>query len=131
MSGRVISIDEFAMTVEQLVEENIDKAESQFKKDITAAANTATNVVKSSSPVRTGKYAAGWKKKIEGTDATGFSAVIYNSSKPSLTHLLEKGHQKVLWGHETHEKVDPAPPNGHINKGFDAGAAELLRRLGK
>ena len=44
------------------------------------------------SPKNTGNYSKGWKVK-STTNFYEFSSTIYNANKPSLTHLLEKGHR--------------------------------------
>lgn len=54
------------------------------------------------------KYATGWKyDKRPGKNNRG--AVIYNGKYGSLTHLLENGHVKVLWGRSTGERVAGRP----------------------
>lgn len=62
------------------VTEAIEKKSESIAKD-------AVKELKARSPVRTGGYASGWTL----TRQDG-ALVIYNSKKPGLTHLLEKGH---------------------------------------
>lgn len=45
--------------------------------------------IKEDSPVNTGEYRKGWKRKKKG-----HGCVVYNSKKPELTYPLEKGHLK-------------------------------------
>ena len=56
------------------------------------AAQFGRRTVKDKSPVDSGKYAKGWgyKKINEGRFEVKYK--VYNKSRPSLTHLLEKGH---------------------------------------
>lgn len=68
------------------VTEGLDKAKEK-------AAKNAARTLKSSSPVKSGKYAKGWRAKKVGT-----AWVTHNANKPSITHLLEKGHAKVGGG---------------------------------
>lgn len=55
------------------------------------AAKRAQTRLKSTSPGR--KYARGWKVKKDRDGAT-----VYNASQPSLTHLLENGHDVISHG---------------------------------
>lgn len=47
---------------------------------------------KANAPKNTGKYARGFKCKIEKPRVGHTVATVYNSRKPALTHLLERGH---------------------------------------
>lgn len=64
------------------------KAEDALTKSIAKVSRETASKLRSSSPKRTGRYASGWTVKKEGKDG----AVVYNSTKPRLTHLLENGH---------------------------------------
>ncbi len=76
----------------------------------------------------TGKYRRGWKIKREDR-----GAIVYQSSQPSLTHLLENGHDVVRNG----VKIGETRPIPHIkpaeelsNKYFEEIVLkELQRRL--
>ena len=69
-------LDGFSIELKSRVESAADKVSK----------NTAKRL-KQTSPKKTGDYARGWsRKKIEG----GY--VVYNRTKPRLTHLLEYGH---------------------------------------
>lgn len=61
------------------------------------------------------KYASGWKydKKNGNQDS---KAIIYNGKHGSLTHLLENGHEKVLWGRSTGERVEGIPHIAEVDK---------------
>ena len=52
------------------------------------AAKKTVKELKATSPRRSGKYAKGWTYKKEKSG----SCIVYNRSRPQLTHLLEKGH---------------------------------------
>lgn len=57
------------------------------------AAEICTNQLKNTSPRGKGRkhYSTGWaiKEEVDGTIAT---FIVYNKTKPQLTHLLENGH---------------------------------------
>lgn len=82
--------------------------------------NDGVQELKSSSPRNSGKYAKGWRKTKEGS-----SVILYNATKPSLTHLLEKGHAKRNGGRvKAQPHIQPAEEN--IIKNFEDGVERVL-----
>lgn len=77
--------------------------------------------LKAMSPRKTGGYASGWSVKATRSGNGKFSFTIYNKKKPSLTHLLEKGHQLRQGG-----RVRAFP---HIKKVEDWCNEEYERRI--
>lgn len=77
-------------------------------------------------PRATGVYASGWKMKQESSGFGGYYVRVYNVSKPSLTHLLEFGHEKFIHGRDTGERV-PAHP--HIELAYEAAAEKVMEEL--
>jgi Txe/YoeB family toxin of Txe-Axe toxin-antitoxin module len=85
----MVRIDDFSKEIiKQLsqyterVKEEAEKAEDEITKD-------AVKELKAKSPKLTGDYAKGWtRKKVDG------KRVIYNRTKPQITHLAENGHAK-------------------------------------
>lgn len=70
-------------------------------------AQDGANKLKLTSPSRTGKYKKGWRVKT--TKAKGMvESVIYNSTSPQLTHLLERTHATRNGGSTTPKSA------GHI-----------------
>ena len=47
--------------------------------------------LKTSSPKLTGRYAKGWKQKVEADGVNGTKLTVYNADAYQLTHLLENG----------------------------------------
>ena len=69
------------------------EVERTLEKEAARIATETAKELRSTSPrsKKTGRhYADGWTKK-----KTPEGQVVYNKNKPSLTHLLEKGHAKV------------------------------------
>lgn len=64
------------------VEQGLEKA----KQDV---ARKGAEELRKTSPKKTGEYAKGWTTRKDGN-----ARIIYNKTKPQLTHLLEKGHAK-------------------------------------
>lgn len=76
-----------------------------------------------------GKYAKSWKKKLAYSSAKENRYTVY-STKYQLTHLLEYGHAKWVWGYYTGGRVKAFP---HIRpaeaKAEQSLIAEIKRRL--
>lgn len=79
-------------------------------------------------PGDTGAYAAGWKVKADQASFFGAGAIVYNASKPGLTHLLEEGHQLFIHGKDTGRR---APAYPHISPAADAGMGAMEKELGR
>lgn len=80
--------------------------------------------LKQTSPRRAGSsrhYADGWKSTMERDGYGGSVAHVHNTTKPSLTHLLELGHG------------GPAPARAypHIAPAYKKGVAKLEKELRK
>lgn len=82
---------DLSIMISDLCQDAADEAYERGKERTRAAAKAAEQMLRQTSPKRTGKYARGWKAKFVET-SRGFSALVANETKPSLTHLLEKGH---------------------------------------
>lgn len=95
--------------------------EDEFNDALLDAADKSAETAADMSPAETSAYALGWRN--ESPDGFGGNrVVVYDSSKPSLTHLLERGHmaRDGSW----------VSPIAHIGPAFEAGMDELLGRLG-
>lgn len=113
---------EISMALKQYsteVEEELEKAKKKSARD-------AAKELRETSPVQKGHecnskgYAKGWtSKKVQ----RGY--VVYNKNKPSLTHLLEKGHAKRNGG-RTRAFPHIAPVE---NKAANAFAMALMGAL--
>ena len=64
------------------VEEGLEQAKAQVAKE-------TAELLRRTSPRKTGSYAKGWRAGRQGR-----AAVVYNATDYQLTHLLEKGHAK-------------------------------------
>lgn len=86
------------------------------------AANKTVKDLKSLSPKNKGGYRKGWRVKNEG-----FAYIVYNSTYPGLTHLLENGHDIVVNGRKVgHEAGKP-----HISTAESLGAFEFEKEVKK
>ncbi|MEN2765680.1 HK97 gp10 family phage protein [Ornithinibacillus xuwenensis] len=85
-------------------------------------ANETVKILKRDSPKSnrksTKKYGKGWARKKVST-----AQVIYNRNKPSLTHLLEKGHAKRGGGR--------VPGNPHIKPAEKQAIEKYVKKVEK
>lgn len=85
----------------RILDEYMDDVEETASKVINQVAREAAQKLKDTSPKKTGKYASGWKVK----KGKKLDAVVYNATRPGLTHLLEESHpirnQYGTWGRST------------------------------
>lgn len=97
-----------------------------YSKDVTEAikeagktvAKEAVKEIAAASRRKSGKYARGWATKIAFDSPFEQRVVIYNKSKPQLTHLLEYGHAGPR----------PAPAYPHIRP-VEQRAIEKFEKL--
>ena len=87
-----ISVDRLAEELAQGLAEYSQDIADEIKKAADDAANTAVRELKSTSPVQTGSYAKGWRKKAAYESKSSKRNTVYNKTDYQLTHLLEKGH---------------------------------------
>lgn len=93
-----VSISDLAIAVACELEQYSQDVTDGLKKDVKAVAEEMATDLKRTSPKKTGKYASGWKSRVEYESRDDIRVRVYNSKKPQLTHLLEKGHAKVNGG---------------------------------
>lgn len=117
-----------ASSVQQQIAEILKQYENEcnetVRKVTQEVAKETVTTLKQTSPKRKGRgkhYANGWDVKEETTLGGGISFMVYNKTKPQLTHLLEHGHAKVGGG-----RVQAIP---HIAPAEEKAEIELLRRL--
>ncbi|MBQ6312816.1 MAG: HK97 gp10 family phage protein [Lachnospiraceae bacterium] len=80
-----------------------------------AVAKDARSSLKSASPKRSGKYAAGWSVKTEKSDGIIKEVIVHNKAKPGLAHLLEFGHAtKNGTERKTGKTLRRTPAHSHI-----------------
>lgn len=137
--GTVVAVDDFAQAVHDLVAQNIEENELHMREDVKRAGETAASYLRSNAPydamaiIKKGSekgqakvvhYREGWTSYF--SDRMPFThmvtATVATKIEPSLTHLLEFGHEMFVHGHDTGRRV-PAHP--HISKAYDVGKKVL------
>ena len=111
-------LDEYGAEVSAQVAEVVPDIAKEAAKQVKAEA-----LAKGLKRKKGGKhYVNGWKSQVEAKRLT-VTAVVYNSTKPQLTHLLENGHAKVNGG-----RVDGIPHIAPVNQWAEK---ELIERVEK
>ena len=89
--ARKVTLDGLADAVDEILQEYQTQVERGTRECVQKIAKTGVSALRSESPRRSGTYASGWTSKIE-SGRMGAKAVLYNSKRPGLAHLLEHGH---------------------------------------
>lgn len=101
-------------TFSREVSEGLEKAKSKIARE-------GAKELRNTSPKKTGEYAEGWT-----TAKKGSAIVICNQNKPSLTHLIEKGHAKVNGG-RTSPQVHIYPVEQSAIKKYEKEVERVIR----
>lgn len=113
--------------IKEALNEEFEETTNILKREVRKAAERAAEELKTVSPKRRGKYAKGWKVKLE-EKALGTEAIVHNDKQYRLTHLLEKGHQNRD-GSRTKAQPHIAPVEEVITQELEKNIiAELERR---
>lgn len=94
-----IRMDSMTIEIIKELKEYTDDVKKSIRKIAKDVAQESADELHETSPKRTKRYGRGWKVKEDGK---GY--IVYNSTSPHLTHLLEKGHAKRNGG-----RVDGIP----------------------
>ena len=116
--------------INKILNEYIDQEEEKIENITKEVAEDVAKQLKQTSPKSKGRgkhYANGWKTKGQPSSKTRSSimSVVYNATKPQLTHLLAKPHDIVnQYGTYGRSKPDP-----HIENAEEYGNNLYLQRL--
>lgn len=86
-----IKIDELGKAIQDIIDDYSEQAKEVVEETLPKVGKKAVNELKKRSPKKTGRYAKGWKSKVEKDRLTS-KVIVYNKDRYQLTHLLEKGH---------------------------------------
>lgn len=131
LAGNVrCDVNDFYSTLMEMVKETIDQNVEALAENVYEAAESAKDEMASypwKNPPRN-KYNKGWKVYKHRITEGHVKAVVANAAEPSLTHLLERGHTKFLWGAGPYQPRVPGYP--HIAPAYEHAAAKLMGGLG-
>lgn len=114
-------VDDLTSAIMQELSEYSQEITDQLKEEIQEAAEECVKEIKLRAPVCTGKYKRGWKLKVVYESQEDIRVMIYNSSKPQITHLIENGYAKRNGG-----RVSGRP---HISPAETAAERRLLEKV--
>lgn len=125
MSNIVIDPGDLSYTVMKMLSDFNGATNDVLDHAADVAAAHAVAELNIQSPQQSGKYAKEWAYKRGKRARFGgvCQLVVYNEKRYRLTHLLENGHRKVLWGKRTGESV---PAKVHIAPVEKATAEEYM-----
>ena len=130
MSRRYVSANDFSGAVTNILKDwsaDVLEQTNEAVKDVATEARDELKV-EGNFQNRSGKYRKGWK--VTFTELRyGIQATVHNKVY-QLTHLLESGHAKWLWGRDTGGTVQAFPHIENVNKEAQRKLEEeIVRRL--
>lgn len=118
--ARVYGMESLGAAVAKIAREYGDEVERKLQEDLQYAGEFAANRARELSPKASGKYARGWDFSFKAKRGE-LTVEVGNTTKPSLTHLLEKGHMDRGGGWvDEHEHIEPT---------YDEAVKLLERRI--
>ncbi len=78
--------------LEEILDEYSKEVKDEVEKAAKETANETRDLLKGTSPKRSGTYSSGWSVTSESIPGRKARYIVRNSKRPGLTHLLEHGH---------------------------------------
>lgn len=129
MTGtRTVTPDEFEAAFDEIIDAYAEKFERDVRKAVKKGGSECRKQLRETTvPGATGEYAEGWVATEEKGFAGGTFVTVHNKGRhASLTHLLENGHEKFVYGHDTGGRV---PAYKHIAPAYETGREAMLEAL--
>lgn len=99
MKNVVVTPEGFQKAVMQALAEYGDELYDTSKACAKSAGRKTVSELKSTSPVKTGRYARGWSHREKKEGLAWYTDAVYNRTDYQLVHLLEKPHATGGGGH--------------------------------
>ena len=122
-----IDISELPAEVTRYTTEHVEDIRRVSREDIDRAGEDCARYVAEGAPKRTGEYARGWTH-VTSQGAAYVESVVHNTTKPSLAHLLENGHQQFYYGRDLGYRT---PGVKHLAPAYEKAKRELEGRVRK
>ena len=138
MSDVTCDVNDFYENFMAMCEATVEQAETELAEEIYEAADDAVAELKAAvgkwsqtgdSPTSDREaltYEKGWKAYKHKPKDGHIEAVVANKNAPSLTHLIEKGHELFVYGRDTGRRTKPRP---HIKQAYEYAADKHFGRL--
>ena len=126
--SKYVSANDFSGAVTTLIKDWSIEVVEQTKEAVVEVATEARNDLKVEGAFknRSGKYRKGWRVTFDES-RYGIEATVHNKVY-QLTHLLESGHAKFLWGRATGEEVQAFPHIANVNDEAQRKLEEEIKR---
>lgn len=127
--SKKVNFSNFASEMIKITEEYISEVEDGAEQAVMQTAFHAEkelHVAGSFKDGKKGKYRKGWTITFNQL-RYGLEAVVHNKDY-QLTHLLESGHAKFLWGRDTGEEVKAFPHIREVNEEAQKMLEEEIKR---
>lgn len=123
-----VSVDNFAEEVTKIYRAYSDDVLEQVNDAVVDVANESRGKLKVEGDFknRSGDYRKGWRVTFNKL-RYGMEATVHNKVY-MLTHLLESGHAKWLWGRDTGETVRAFPHIEKVNEEAQRRLEEEIQR---
>ena len=116
-----VTIDNLSAEIALAVKEYTEDVSEAIEAELGATSKAVLNDVKSNSPVDTGAYRNGWRRKKETYGSGKVRYVIHQKTRSQIAHLLEFGHAKASGG-----RVEGRP---HIRPAYDRHVPKMADRI--
>lgn len=126
--SKYVSANDFSGAFTTLIKDWSIEVVEQTKEAVVEVATEARNDLKVEGAFqnRSGNYRRGWRITYDER-RYGIKATIHNKVY-QLTHLLESGHAKFLWGRATGEDVQAFPHIANVNDEAQRKLEEEIKR---
>ena len=104
-----VKIDDLSAAIARELNTYNDEIAEKIKAEAKDDANELAEAIRNDARSKyggSGNYAKGWKAEKDYEGANNVRYIVKNKTNWQLTHLLEFGHAKWLWGKRTGGKVD-------------------------
>lgn len=126
--AKKVSVEQFTSEITHILRTYSDAAMEEVNDVVRDVANESRDELKVAGSFnnRTGKYRKGWSVTFR-EKRLGIEATVHNKLY-QLTHLLESGHAKFLWGRATGETVRAFPHIEKVNEEAQRKLEEEVKR---
>lgn len=131
-SSRTCGIGSFEKMVKELCQEYVDEEKGKMRKQLVSAAKYAASELRRAKGEYSGTsllgdrteaiYEKGWTYYTQKWRDGKVAVVVANKTAPSLTWLIEKGHELFVFGRDTGKRTKARP---HIANAYEKARSKV------